>query len=165
MTKAFENGTGGLVLIGSSNPSAASSVSFTNLTVGKRYRLAISLLGSSDNLELHFKFRENSTDKSAGYYGAGWRTYYSGSSEIYTLNNNTKIWLLNLHTADYNSVSLDFYLNTNSQGNVIAQGFDSNVAQAFFIGARNLQMSSVNGISVFPATGTFTGKIKLYEYR
>lgn len=156
--------SGALTLVSTQNPSASTGVNFTGLTVGKRYRLMSNLIGSSNNVELHIRYRENSTDKASGYYGAGWGVVYTGGSESYTLNNNTKIWVLTLNTAKYNISSLDIYLASASQAYLLGQVWDENTSKSWYIAGTNIGMSAVNGLSIYPASGNFTGKISLYEY-
>jgi hypothetical protein len=166
LTRARENADGGLVLIGTANPSAASSVSFTSLTVGKRYRVNASLLANSAQY-LYVRFRENSTDKATNYVGASFFTGANNTSGInwYSNAESTLMPIGDTSSTLYNNLSFDLYVNSLSQGSLHGQEFDVSTSRAVFYGMRNSSMSNFNGFTITISSGNFTGQIKLYEYR
>lgn len=166
MTKAFENGTGGLVLIATATPSAASNVTFTNLTAGKRYRLMSSLTSSANGNNIGLRFRENTTDKATNYMGAGWyATATTGATGVYTLNSNNRVWLTGMFSTIASPYTLDIYLHSSTTALWNGMWFDVGNNTSYYANGYNSSMSNVNGISIYPESGTFTGTIKLYEYR
>jgi len=165
MTRARENADGGLVFIGTANPSASAGVSFTNLTVGKRYRLEANLYGSAV-VDLYFRFRENSTDKTSTYYQGGIRVNEAGTNVSVSLNNSGYLNLISLQdTALHNSLSFDIHFITGSHASINGTMYNNRTTSAAFMGGYNASMTAVNGFSLFPSSGTMTGNIKLYEYR
>jgi hypothetical protein len=166
LTRARENADGGLVLIGTANPSAASSIKFTNLTSGKNYRVVGNLSRSTAGV-IYFRFTENTVDKSTNYYGANFFTGWDGTSgNIYPSNLLTEVTLGVAGTSLTAALSFSYDLNVQSaSGRIYGNNYSSHTSRAQFGGFSNEAMSSFNGINIFPASGTATGQIKLYEYR
>ena len=173
MTRARENADGGLVLIGTANPSAASSTTFTNLTAGKTYKIVGRVIGTTTATGFYGRFREGSTDKTTGYAAFQWGTI-SGTTGYFDGQGTTLFSLGTLGTQASNKVtffSVDLYVHTDGTAAYIqgqSMGADSSAANSprqVQIAAHNLSMSACNGINLYASSGNITGSIKLYEYR
>lgn len=156
----------GLTLLATENPSASTGVIFTGLSSGKRYRILANLLASANGNNFGMRFRENSTDKATNYNGAGTSTKYNnGAITSYTLNANTRIWLTNSGDVIPFTASIDVFLHSASRATFNFQLLNSFEGSGVVASGWNTDMTNVNGISIYPEAGTFTGTIKLYEYR
>jgi hypothetical protein len=157
------------VLIGNADPSASSSVTFTNLKASTRYRMALNLYGSSTGIYLRVRFREGSTDKATSYYIGSFSAGHTGATGNY-LNgsNNTHMEIGRLIAGVDSLFSGTFDLSiAQSQNSAYINGtafVDYDALVNVFAG-RNDQMATCDGITIYPSTGTFTGNIKLYEYK
>jgi hypothetical protein len=158
-------GSPGLVLITTQLPSTSSGVVFTGLTVGKKYRLTGNLISSATAGFYGFRFRENTTDKSTGYYGGAYQVSYNNASGINAAYNNAAQADLGSNTSSYNSnFFLDLSVISLTTGIVNGLIWDGYNWRSIYTNFANWGMSNFNGISIYPNTGTFTGAIKLYEY-
>lgn len=143
--------------------SAIQSISFTSVLVGtyKAYEIVVTG-GNSSNVDLLFKFRNGSSDISSGYNGSMIYSTYSGASGVAS-NNNTSS----------GRVSNNFYIGNNlavmeiptggAYQVALTRGF-SVQASASYYGGFNCS-TSADGITIYPATGTFTGTIAIYGLR
>lgn len=154
----------GLTLVTESNPSASTGVSFGNLVVGKRYRILASLLTSSAGNVINIRFRENTTDKTTGYYAGGYSVNYLANTSTYSLNNAGQIDFADFNNTFQSAISIDLFIPAASYGLINVQLLNINGGRAYFYGGYNVSLSNLNGFTIYPSSGTMTGKISLYEY-
>ena len=166
MTKARENGDGGLVLIGTASPTAASSVSFTNLTVGKRYRIMASVNATTSGASYQLRVRQGSTDFASGYYGGAFSVSYTGGTGAVNAANNASIITLGLvEPGLFDTIEFDYKLQSATESTISGfHWFRNGIAQRYF-GYMCAGTTTPNGISIIVSSGTFSGNIRIYEYR
>jgi hypothetical protein len=171
LTRARENADGGLVLIGTANPSAAANVAFTSLTAGGRYRIVGRVIGTTTATGLYGRFREGSTDKTSSYSATLWGVVSSAS---FIQSSTSEFQISTLGTQASNKVSffsLDLYVHTDRTAGYVngqSNGADSSAGNSpryISFGGFNVSMSNCDGFSIFASAGNLTGQIKLYEYR
>jgi hypothetical protein len=172
MTKARDVATqGGLVLLNTTSFSAAASVSVSNIFTSdyQNYKVVVNSIVAAGNPFLYGRFRENTTDKATGYYGAnGVVTYLGAVSSFASFNNAAQFsfgYLQNAASANYHTLSIDVLRSSATFGSMSGTFFDPYGAQAGFVGVRNDTMTNFSGISFLPSSSTFTGTIKVYGYR
>jgi hypothetical protein len=167
MNTALGTKKAGMVLLNTTSFSAVASQSVSNFTSASysKYRIIFSAITSTDGSSFRFRFRENVTDKATGYYGAAYYARYTGTSGLYTNENNGTFCVIGSgDTAVYSAISFDFYKPANTIGIIIGHGLDSDAGSAYFFGDNNLSMTDVTGFSIFPQAGTMTGKVSVYGY-
>lgn len=157
----------GLILLSTTSFSAQSSVSVSNFTTASysKYRVVVNATGTVTGANLRFRFRENVTDKSTGYYGAGGYARYTGTFALYTNENNGTFFNLSaLDTAIHTAVGFDFYKPISTLGIINGNSYDANLAAGVFYSFDNRSMTDVTGFTIYPSSGNMTGKVSVFAY-
>lgn len=160
-------GESGLTKISTSTLSGSSGQVLTGLTAGSRYRILINMYGSVNNAMLQLRFREGSTDKTTDYYG-GMSFTGPTSAAVYTqVNNDSRLFLGRYNSsADKPSFySVDLWLNSNGNSARVNLQVMADAGLAAYGGFTNDSMATVDGVNIYPDSGTITGTITLYKYQ
>jgi hypothetical protein len=158
---------GALELVQTQTLTTSTGVSFTGLSVGTRYKYIWRGYTSADNVAVNIRFRENSTDKATTYYGGQVGYGYDGTNYAAARNNVTTI-----NGIETGGSTQSYYSQITGEYIIWAANAASTIFQAqthyspFFkvVGISNAAMTNCNGISIYPASGTFTGSISLFKY-
>jgi hypothetical protein len=129
------------------------------------YRLLVEYFGSVAGAFCNLRFRENTTDKTTGYFGAGYSSNYLGSASSYQAKNNaSEAVLATCESVGFTISSVDIYRTNATNGGITGTSFDNRNAAMVAVGYTNATMSNFNGFSLIPSSGTLTGKAYLYGY-
>lgn len=173
-TTAFVQSSGGLVLTGSATFSASSSVSVNNCFSASydNYRIIYDTTSNSSGSLLYFRLRVSGTDNSASVYssmvyqiytagaGAGVHIASSGNTQFTllistsTAINTGSFDVKNPFIAEYTSLLGQVDFNSSSVG-------DSQLTEAH----RHNSATSFTGFTLYPNTGTISGKVAVYGYK
>ena len=157
----------GLVLLNTTSFSGVSSQSLSNVLSSTYtfYRLVVNCeiaVGAAVNL--HLKFRENVTDKSADYYGAGRSNQFNATQADFNLQNNSAQLQIQSLTTSRGGATIDIYRPDATQGAIFGMAYTRpNDAWVSFAG-RNSGMTNFTGLTILPASSTITGSVSLYGY-
>jgi hypothetical protein len=157
----------GLTLISNTSFSAQASVSFSNVfsSTYSFYRIVGNMVGSTGGSTLNARYRENTTDKTTGYFGASGIAAFGGQFQIGSAFNNAAEFNLRfVGIGGPNLVNFDIY-RTATSGQMSGNMADYPNGQAVFMAVSNVAMSNFTGFSIYPASGTITGNVKIYGYR
>jgi hypothetical protein len=157
----------GLQLLTNTSFTAQSTVNFTNVfsSTYTAYRVVMQISGSG-YVPLIMRFRENTTDKATGYYGASGIAAYGGQFQIgNAMNNATSIALRDIAATYRGVISLDVTRPDGNSGNINGQLVDIGNFQSTFIGVTNITMSNFTGFTIYTGSGTMTGNVKIYGYK
>jgi hypothetical protein len=159
----------GLILLQTATLSGASAANFTNLFTSTytNYHI-VGMLRASGTVSLNAKFLENTTPVSTGYFGSGWQVGFAGGSSVSgARNNGGDMYLTGLDSRSngITQIGLDVARNTATSGSLGGLMVDTSQGNASFQGYSNIGMTNFTGITIYPASGTFTGEIKLYAYQ
>jgi hypothetical protein len=165
------NLTPGLVLLSTQTLNgSASAVNFSNVLSDTYTRYHVSYqLGCTVDNDMFFRFRENTTDKQASYYGSTGQTSYAGSSSVYA-SSNLGYWYLGQipnATINYSTGWFNMYRRPSSPtvGIIHGQYMNSLNLLSGNYSAGNYNMTNFNGFSIYVPSGTLNGKVSLYGYR
>lgn len=146
------------------------AVNFSNVLSDTYTRYHVNYqLGCSVDNDMFFRFRENTTDKQASYYGSGGQTSYTGSSSVNS-SSNLSYWYLGQvanTTNNYSTGWFNMYRRPSSPtvGIIHGQYMNSlNLASGNY-SAGNYNMTNFNGFSIYVPSGNLNGKVMLYGYR
>ena len=151
--------------------SGVSAQNFSNVfdsTKYDAYKVSFSTFSSVGGAVTTFRFRENVTDKAAGYFGAGLYAQPGGGSGVnYPENNSAQARLVANNTSALNGNFCEFdirVINGGTTGYIAGFAYDpwNDLSNSF--GYRNNGMTAATGFSIYPASGTITGKLNLYGY-
>lgn len=161
--------TGALVKLASGSYSAVSAVNMTNLlsSTYKFYRLMNYHYGSTPNYP-DYKFRENTTDKSTGYfYGGGGGNWNGSNYNPASGGSGTVGFTVSEYgaSASYPAMLvMDIYRPDATTGVVTAVGYGDWDNRGYSFAGRNIAMSNFTGLTISTGTGTMTGYYALYAY-
>lgn len=165
-------GAPGLTLITTAALSG-SSVSINNcFTSGySNYRIVYAISGTSADSDIRIRWRANGTDASgANYTTASWLTDNAGTlnfSEANAASFRTNIVYTAL--ADSGSATIDVYnvaLPVATTATAIATNHTAtNNARIVSSGCRHSLTTAYDGLTLFTASGTFSGSVRVYGYR
>jgi hypothetical protein len=168
MTKARQNADSGLVLLTSASPSAASSVSFTDIfnSTYKQYRVVGNLSVASSSYGLLIRARVGSTDTTSGYYGSNFVTKYNGTTTIVQASNNASYLYAIVLQGTTAQTSFSFDVVPNGASVVFSgTGYDPYESGPCLFGGQVNTSGTVTGLTLFPGNSTITGTIKIYGYK
>jgi len=164
---------GGLVLISSTDFSAASTVSLNSVfnSSYSNYRVLCNVTAASVNDQnINLRLRVGGTDNStASSYQRSLLRVINGSvsgsqlSESYTLVGQTNTTTGSIVTADFFNPFAT--APTKVISNFHAGGSGTEAWYLANIGVYHTQSISYDGFSLIPASGTITGTIKVYGYK
>jgi hypothetical protein len=171
MTRARDVAQSGLVHLSTQVlTSTASAINFSSVLSDTYTRYYVSYqLGCTVDNDMFFRFRENTTDKQASYYGSGGQTTYTGSSSV-NASSNLGYWYLGQipnATINYSTGWFNMYRRPSSPtvGTIHGQYLNSlNLASGNY-SVGNYNMTNFNGFSIYVPSGTLNGKVSLYAYR
>jgi hypothetical protein len=162
--------TAGLVLITSQSFSATSSVSVNNCftsTYGN-YKVMISGLTSSvDDVRIDLRFRVSGTDNTASdYYD---QEFYANGTSLTGSRQSAQTYIRFGYSqiAGPNHISAEF-MNPQaaSRTSITAMTLLGSGGPKLIVSSQmHLGATSFDGFSVFPASGTFSGTIRVYGYK
>ena len=164
MNTALGTKKAGMVLLNTTSFSGVATQSFSNFTTASfsQYKVVFAVKGST-NAVLNFKFRENLTDKSTGYYGSGWYFRPNSTSGISGARLNASDAVL---TAYFSTIIATgeflFSKPQATQGNICGISEDTNSGGGNFFSYENSTMTDVTGFTLIPSSGTLTGKVSIY---
>ena len=156
----------GLQLLTNTSFTTQTAVNFSNVfsSTYTAYKVLIQVKGST-TLTLNARFRENTTDKTSGYYGASGIAAFGGQFQIGDAYNATAQFGLRAIGTDVALISLDVARPSATTGSLTGTLWDQPNGQAAFISIGNGAMSAFSGFSLYVSTGTFTGNVKIYGYK
>jgi hypothetical protein len=166
MNTALGTKKAGMVLLNTTSFSGVSSTSFSNLlsSTYEYYRLVINVVSSASAANMNLRFRENTTDKAASYYGGGYSVQFNGTLSAFNLQNNSAQLQLSLINASANGITLDIFRPDATQGQIFGNAYGRNQDAWIAFGGQNASMSNFTGLTLLPSTGTITGNATLYGY-
>lgn len=157
----------GLQLLTNTDFTTQATVNFTNVlsSTYTAYRVIMQVSGSG-YVPLIMRFRENTTDKAASYYGASGIAAYGGQFQIGNAINNISTIPLRDVTGTYRGiVSLDLTRPNATYGSITGTMMDVGNYQSTFISATNISMSNFTGFTIYAGSGTLSGNVKIYGYK
>jgi hypothetical protein len=160
------SGSGSVNGNGTVSFSSVSSVSLSNILSSsyEYYRVVINTASSAASANLNLRFRENVTDKSASYYGAGRSNQFNATQADFNLQNNSAQLQINTINTSIGGTVLDIFRPDATQGQIFGMAYTRpNDAWVSYAG-RNSDMTNFTGISLVPSTGTITGTLSVYGY-
>ena len=166
MNTALGTKKAGLVLLNTTSFSAVASQSVSNFVTSTytHYEVVAQIAGST-NLVCQFKFRENLTDKSTNYYGAGWYYRFNSTSGIDGARNNGTEAVIGATKSGGVCISKFLYSvqSSGADGIIVGQAYDDNstggLSFAYKCGA-----TAITGFTLIASTGTITGNVSVYGY-
>jgi hypothetical protein len=156
----------GLVLLNTTSFSGVSSQSVSNFTNSsyRYYRVVMDALGST-NIQWNFRFRENTTDKTTGYYGVTMYARFSGGDGGLFSSNNSGLATINAApSSNYSTVSMDYYKAENGKARIVGTGWSGGDGDVIWFAYANDAMTDATGFTIYPNTGTFSGSVSVFGY-
>jgi hypothetical protein len=158
----------GLTKINSFTLTGSSGQVITGLEAGSRYRILINAYASVNNEYMNMRFRQGASDVTINYFGGTGYTASSGGVGVYyQVNNGSVLSLARMNnSANIDSfVSIDLFINALQNSAKINMQASADSAYAVFGSFFNNDTATVDGVNIYPASGTFTGKITIYKYQ
>lgn len=167
-------GGGGLVLLNTTSFSAVSSQSISSVfsSTYSNYRILLELSATSaGTAQINLRLRTGGTDTTTDYksylatfFDANWTT-----GGVVTLTSTTSMIAGYRHVATGDSFSAIDLSNPFATKNTQQQAFynstgTSGVGNAGIIPGVLVNTTSYDSFTIFPATGTFTGTVRVYGY-
>ena len=158
----------GMTLVANVSFTTASAIAVDNVFTSayENYRVVITATGSA-NVGSVFNFRKATVANGFGFYGAGFYTQFSGGSANFNSANNTLTCsVAGFGTGGGTSVFDVINARQTTGNSAFLQGqfhYQPGGYNAFF--GYNIGADTFDGFAFTPASGTFTGKIKVYGYR
>lgn len=172
-TTAFVQSASGLVRIATQTFSAVSSVSVNGCFTSSyaNYRIVCTITAASiDDQNVSLRYRASSSDNSSSNYSSGGVVGTSGdvTAPVFQLNGTSHSSMTNTTTTANRSVGFTMdvispQLAATTSAVVNGIGFTSVTFGRFFVTTHNVA-SAFDGFSLFPASGTITGTIRIYGY-
>lgn len=158
-------GAGGLTLISTTAPSAATTVTLDNVfsSTYRHYLVTFNFNGGSTE-ETRFQFRYGTTTQAASYYAAFNLAGYAGGSGVLGSNNAAYATI----ASDYDRLTGQMFItgvgNTSENGMFTAQTFCKNIAEAASGGGYVNANQTYTGFIFTNSAGTgiFTGTVSVY---
>lgn len=162
----------GLDLISSSTFSAVGSVSINNCFTStyENYRVLLQAYHSAGPVALGLRWRAGGSDQTlSGYYDAqaGWRTNNTASN--YAAAADTRAHIGYIASSVRLSASFDVIVAQGTNDvtmNGVSNHYDTGSNyQSNILGNRRTSAAAADGFTIFPASGTITGTLRVYGYR
>lgn len=153
----------GAVTLGSGITSISLNGVFTSTY--NQYRIVLDLKTSvSGGASTRFRFRKTGTDRTTGYYGSTFGTYFSGSAiQVENRSNGADGWAGHYGT-DEGICEIDISPLQNSMKYNLTH-YSIPIGAAFQGGYSTNATGGADGFTLYPSTGSFTsGNIKVYGY-
>lgn len=153
------NGGSTEVSIANGNFTTQSAINLSSILSNtyKFYTLNFTCIGSATGT-LTFRFRENTTDKSADYVTGSYSISSAGAAGNWLSSTaGTGINVGDSSTTIYNSLTCNIYRPNATTAVMNWQSFAANTSNAIYGSTRVSTMTNFNGLSLFPASGTITG--------
>lgn len=169
MTKAREVASSSEIVLASGSFNSVASLSISNVLSDRYvyYRFYIRGYVNTSSQTMFLRFRENTTDKSSGYYGGGFVGYFNGTSSVISHNNTSALGITSWYTSATNDgnavITITRPSATNGIINVLA--YDCPNSGGIFSGGNNSSMTNFNGITFYPNAQTMTGSYLLTGIR
>ena len=130
------------------------------------YRIVYTQTNCTANADLRFYYRTSGSDIITSYFWNLWYTTSTGLSGIENSHSGAYGQISTIGSGSPDHIAI-LELENSPRHNMIiqSQGFQSGSRRARQGGCMNDDTSTVTGIKIFPASGTITGKITIYEYR
>lgn len=156
----------GLVYITEQSFSGVASVSLNNIFTStyRNYRVVVEALHNSGYVSLWYRLRSGGTDNTSANY---WyrSTYSDGVTYFFSGSADTKGFFMNV-TTSYNVCTQDIYLPQIAQRTAFAGTYyDQNTPFVWNVGSGFATTTQFDGITLYPNTGTMTGRVAVYGYR
>jgi len=149
--------------------SGASTVSINNCfsDTYKFYKIVFEYLGTGAGADVRFRLRDNTTDNTGSYYGAGYYARYTGTSGMFgAVNGGAQFYLQPLNTTYASGGNIELYRKIG--GTIVSMTSSWHQvqdAQTVHYGGYNAAGTIFNGFSLVPTSGNMTGEIAIYGYR
>jgi hypothetical protein len=156
--------TTGMVLISSTTSSAASTVSFDNVFTStySNYMINISGVTSTDNF-INMRLRVGGVDSSASNYAYQRDSSFSSTSSLST-NTAQSFWNVSRGNTTGFSSQINVYAPQLAQLKLVNSN-GGHQGQFTRVAGANSLTTQFDGFSIYPASGTMTGTIKVYGYK
>jgi len=134
----------------------------------ENYRIVGRFSSSNNGISVNFRWRTSSGDDTGAYY---WRRGFYYTTGVFDLSQSgqTSDFICNAsNTASaITSFSMDVYTPQSSsfRTNYNLQSYENNTPLSVWNQGAYVNPVAHTGISIYPAAGTFTGKISIYGYR
>ena len=167
-TTAFVQGASGLVRIATDTFSAVSSVSVNNCfsSAYANYRIVINITAKSADNDCSIRLRASAADNTTSNYSSNTLDSFSTSTSVST--NATQTQWLNIWNAaatDGQFLHVDMFNPFASQQTAIAShSLSTNNLRNRRGGGFFAATTSFDGFSVYPASGTITGTLRVYGH-
>jgi hypothetical protein len=160
----------GLTLIASESFSAVSSVSLNGCfsATYNRYRVIISGVGSATTAaELRIRYRASSTDNTAAEYDfAGQQNSNSGGAHVFGLLATSGLIGHQANNSFAQSLDLvDPFLASQTSHLSLSTAWGDTTAVCMYMNGKHRPTTSYDGFTLFPASGTITGNLRVYGYQ
>jgi hypothetical protein len=170
LTRAREISATPETVISSGTFSSVTAVQLSNAlsSTYNFYQLYIVGYASVSAQEMRLKFRENTTDKSSGYYGASFYTNYAGGAAAYNARNNgSDMPVGEFYSSSTNRGTSVITITRPSatQGMVNYTGYVPSSSAAVYGGYNVDSMTNFNGLTFFVPGQTMTGSYVLTGIR
>jgi hypothetical protein len=156
----------GLQLLNNTSFTTQSAVNFTNVfsSTYTFYKVIATITGST-TLTVNMRFRENTTDKTTGYFGASGVAAYGGQFVLGdAFNNASQVNLRAVTPTNGGSISFDL-MRTATNAEMSGTLVDVPNGQGVFFGYNNIALTNFTGFSLIASTGTISGNVKIYGYK
>jgi hypothetical protein len=157
----FGLGSGPDVMISKGTFTAQSAVNLSSVLSSSYnfYTLSIYANGSIANTLMNLRYRENTTDFTSANYSYAAQYFQSGGSMANASSSGsaTAITLATLGTGSRSIANFNLARISATEGSATAMTWDAHFNQGLIISTRNNAMTNFNGLSFYPAAGTFTG--------
>lgn len=164
-------GSGGLILIDEETFSAASSVSLNNVfsATYDSYRVVIWVALTTGTQHLQMRLRNAGTDTTSGYSWSGLGRASNPATASYDSASANQINLPYVYT-EYVGMTFDIHGPFIAQrktlsGTANASDSGGNYYVAWCFGAASNTETSHDGFTIYPASSTITGTIRVYGYK
>lgn len=168
-------GSSGLTLISTTTFSGVSSQSvnncFSSTYANYKIIMNITAFSGTDNAQVRMRLRASGSDNTSTYFTAN--NYYYGGTTTDTSYENTNGFLAGYamnNTNEGGSLAIiemmDPFVATETVMTGIGQTFFSNLGHSYAqrMSGTSFVQSSFDGFTLIPASGTITGKVRVYGY-
>lgn len=147
-------------VLASGNFTTQSAINLTSVLndTYKFYTLNFYAISSTGNSTINLRFRENTSDKTTGYFVESTIITATGNVSNFNSSSSTsQISVTRTDTTVSSSSKIEIFRTSASQGKIINTSWDSGTGGAIYGVANNSGLTDFNGLSFYPATGTITG--------
>jgi hypothetical protein len=161
--------TSGLNLISTTTFTSVASQSFSNVfsDTYNIYRIIMRLNTSAGAQAMNFRIRENTTDKTTGYYGSTFRSNYAGTSGVLaTANNAGTTALCNFSNTAPNAFIVMDLMRETGGATIFYSGlaYNTNDAEIGFFGYQGTGLTNGTGFTIYPTANNILGTVSIYAY-